>query len=388
MSSYYHPPPRKPEGRYIIGIGWQFSEFFLMDKPPKPKRIHSKFWIFTWYHYAAVQPWVEVPVGVTCIGWQEERCPTTDRLHLQGYVELTRDRELSWLKKHVSQGANFQKKISNSSRLQAFEYTQKSDSRVSGPFCLGTRPVQDDKSGKRTDLIEFRDKCFQGLSARKLWQECPGMMARFPRMFGSIKALARPVRKVDLEVYLLYGKTGCGKTRSVYSDWESDEEFWRWPVPNTACWFDGYDRHELCLLDDFAGKASKMSLVMLLQVLDRYPVLLPIKTSHEWWMPTKICITTNIHPRLWYDWTNRGGQYLALKRRFHYVYDMTIKTEEGEEIKDAGASFWYDPVLFPRPTVIDVENYEHVQKKAKLFDSDQEFFQYVDDDYNFVMGNQ
>lgn len=341
----------------------------------KAKRVHGKFWVFTWFHHLTTTPWDTLPEGITCIAWQEERCPTSKRLHLQGYVELARDRELSWLKKHVSQGACFRRKIRNSTRYQAYAYTQKEATRVQGPWCIGTAPNEGDKAGMRTDLVAFRDALFEGKSARSLWRTMPAMMARYPRMFASITALARPRRQTELEVYLIYGDTGSGKTHTVYADWEDNDEFWRWPVPNTAVWFDGYDRHELCLLDDFAGRSSKMSLVMLLQVLDKWPVLLPVKQSHCWWMPNKIALTTNIHPRDWYDWSKRKNQYMALKRRIHVVYDYTVMKEEDSEREDAGSEFWYDPVLFPRPVAVDLDAYVHVDKKARYdFGSDQEFF--------------
>ncbi len=320
----------------------------------KSKRVHSKFWVFTVYTYSVAEEWKELVPGVTLLAWQEERCPTTERLYLQGYVECVRDREVSWLRKHVSKCAYWRKKVERSTRFQAFIYTQKEDTRIQGPFCLGTPPTKHSGSGQRMDLEDFRDAIFRGTPARKLWLSHTMQMARYPRMYSSIAALARPKRDVDLEVVLLYGSTGIGKTRLVYKQWEDDPEFWRWPVPNTACWFDGYDGHQLCLLDDFAGRASKMSLVMLLQVLDRYPVLLPVKCAYVWWMPNAIVLTTNVHPRDWYDYTKREGQYMAIKRRIHRVVDMTVIKQEGEDLQDAGSDFWYDPVLFPRPEEIDL----------------------------------
>ena len=45
-----------------------------------------------------------------------------------------------------------------------------------------------------------------------------------------------------------------------------------------------------------------------------------VKGGFRQLLSTRIVITTNIHPRLWYDYSQRERQYKALARRFHEVY--------------------------------------------------------------------
>ena len=148
----------------------------------------------------------------------------------------------------------------------------------------------------------------------------------------------RPKRTTELEVVLYYGETGTGKTRTWHDKYVGSEEFYRVPVGRDV-WFDGYDMHKYVLLDDFSGAASHMSLATLLQILDRYPLQVPVKGSFVWWMPDKICITTNIRPIHWYKWEGRESQYQALKRRIHKVLDFDKKDAEGNAL-DATDSFW------------------------------------------------
>jgi len=312
----------------------------------------SRYWVFTLNNPQTHELWLVLPEGATYLCWQAERGEQQRTCHLQGYVELEKEQYLSWLSAKFGARCHFE--IRRGTAKEASDYCMKEDTRAAGPWELGTMTAP--KSGLRTDLMAFRDAIRSQISARKLWDDFPLQMARYPRMFADVRMLSRPMRSDEgVEVTLFFGKTGLGKTRFVYDKWEEDEDFWRWSVPNTAPWFDGYDMHEYVLLDDFAGRASKMSLVMLLQVLDRYPVLLPVKRSFTWWKPRKIALTTNIHPRDWYDYTNREGQYMALKRRIHHVIDITVKIEEGEEYEQSGSDFWYDPNLFPRPIAIDLE---------------------------------
>ena len=58
----------------------------------------------------------------------------------------------------------------------------------------------------------------------------------------------------------------------------------------------------------------------MLQILDRYRIQLPVKGGFVWRACSTIIITTNIHPRNWYEYNGREGQYEALRRRIHEVW--------------------------------------------------------------------
>jgi len=73
------------------------------------------------------------------------------------------------------------------------------------------------------------------------------------------------------------------------------------------------------LIDDFSGAASHIRLQNLLRITDRYPMSVPVKGGFVNWAAQRIYITTNIHPRAWYDWSTREEQYTALVRRFTTV---------------------------------------------------------------------
>jgi len=310
-------------------------------------------WVFTLNNPVQWEPFLELPEGVSYMVWQVERGDRLGTIHLQGYIELHRDQYVSWLKTNVFEKAHFE--VRRGTQDQAIDYCKKAEGRQAGPYELGTKGAA--QQGQRTDIVLFRDAILEGNKLPQLWDKFPREMARYPRMYRGLRNSIRPMRGAPVIVTLIYGQTGTGKTRYVYDNWEESDQFWRWAVPNTACWFDGYDQHELVLLDDFAGKKSKMSLVMLLQVLDRYPVPVPVKGDFVWWCPKQIAITSNIHPKNWYDYTGRIGQYAAIKRRIRRVIDLTIKSEDGEPI-EMGNEWWYDPVLYPRPERINLGDAE------------------------------
>jgi len=182
---------------------------------------------------------------------------------------------------------------------------------LSGPFTYGECP---ESAGARSDLILLRDSLVSGKRKRDIIQDNDLLpaYAKYMRFADRVQSLIPPPRPIPPELTLLYGPAGCGKTRHVY---DSEDDLWTRPVDDHL-WFDGYDNHQAALLDDFSGKFSKTSLPLLLRIIDRYPVQLPIKGAHVWFTPLRIYITTNIHPRDWYEWTGREAQYASLYRRF------------------------------------------------------------------------
>ena len=73
------------------------------------------------------------------------------------------------------------------------------------------------------------------------------------------------------------------------------------------------------LIDDFAGNVG---LTQLLQILDRYPVQVPVKGGFVWWCPNVIIITTNVPLEQWYDYSSRQDSLAALQRRITHRRDF------------------------------------------------------------------
>ncbi len=316
--------------------------------PPRPQRVsrrtpaRSRNWCFTENAtedsklLQAEQVGLEAfTSGVRYLVFQRE-CASTGQLHYQGYLELSAAQRLSWLKTNVSSTAHFEKRMG--SQAEAIAYCKKDDTRIvgpnSGPWVFGT-PSRG--QGSRTDIIEFRDAILSGSRRSMLIDSFPLQMARFPRFTLEVRRTIRPPITQDFKVILYYGETGVGKTRWVEEHWRNKEGgFWRLPIVSSALWFDGYDGEERVLFDDFAGAASKVSLVNLLQILDRYPIQVPVKGSFVWWHPKRIAITTNSHPNSWYKWTGRMPSYFALRRRFTKIYQFL----DGVRIPATSAEDW------------------------------------------------
>jgi hypothetical protein len=219
--------------------------------------------------------------------------------------------------KNLQDGPHYE--LRRGTQQQAIDYSSKSDTRVAGPWEGGQRAATE--QGKRSDLAEavslISGPNGAGMSGlKRLREERPIEFVKFHRGLTALAGAIVPTRQGPPNVRLLFGPSGCGKSRSYHDNYGVD-----------ACvisasggfWFDGYDGGEHVLIDDFDGRSSHWTLQNLLQVLDRYVIKVPIKGSFIYWAPQEIYVTTNYHPREWYEWQGREQQWPALQRRFTHV---------------------------------------------------------------------
>lgn len=262
--------------------------------------------------------------------------------HYQGFVQFKREKSRKTAKKIIGQHGHFERRRAKDVR-KAADYCKKEESRLAGPFEYG---VMSQGQGTRTDVKSFRDLVLAGKNRKYLIMEEPFAMQKFERFYKMIKSTFRPDHK-ERKVVLLYGVTGAGKTRSVTREAWADKEYWKMPVSNGTVWFDGYDGEEFVLIDDFGGKFTHCPLGMLLRILHEEPESMPIKGGFVWFNPSIIIITTNIHPKDWYDFSTREEQYSAIKRRFNSVWLFKKVGEDAVKAKDS----WWEEVA-AAPTVV------------------------------------
>ncbi len=271
----------------------------------------------------------------------QEEIGESGNYHFQGYCEFKQQTRLAAAKQLLG-GHSVHIEPRMGTQEEAINYCKKVDTRIPGTetFEEGIPRQQ----GKRADLIAFKDAVRGGARQRDLVDEHPVVLAKYPRFYNTLTAMFRPQRSTDLVVTLLIGDTGLGKTRAVMDRLGADSDFYVAPLSNGTVWVDGYDLHTKVLIDDFTGAASHVSLAFMLRLLDRYPVSVPTKGGHTWWMPDEVFVTTNIEPRDWYKWESRGNQYVALARRFHkvYLHYVPLSPTDRGVIEQHRATWWQE----------------------------------------------
>jgi hypothetical protein len=169
--------------------------------------------------------------------------------------------------------------------------------------------------GGRRDLQVYFDKVRAGETDLQLAQHDFGMFARTLKATDRIRLATKPPRVPKRDVWLFYGIPGSGKTRRAYDLYP---DIYEKPVGDDL-WFDGYQGEKQVLFDEFSGQCSLNNCLKLLDPEPIYIRKVAIKGGFVWFNPEVIIITTNNHPKDWYDYSKRMDNQIALRRRFSRV---------------------------------------------------------------------
>lgn len=202
-------------------------------RPPKCRR-----WCFTENDPLTVETLTTnleiegLPNGIRYIIYQHER---GDHDHLQGYIELSRDQQMTWLRKNFSMTAHFEP--AKGTRDQNRAYCTKEDTRVNGPWEFGS--YERGGQGSRTDLHDIADKIKNKVSLNTIINEHPVSYIRYHRGIEQLSMKLNPqvttslctpedftIGMIDAEslqnkVYIIHGTTGLGKTQYALTHFKS-----------------------------------------------------------------------------------------------------------------------------------------------------------------------
>lgn len=265
---------------------------------------------------------------------QKEKCPTTGRLHMQGYLRLSKP----WRRKRIQtllQDSTAHLETIGGTHEDNVLYCTKAETRVEGggPWQIGNHT---NNAGKRSDLTDLVDSLTNNTRVEDIVDTHPVAFIKFSK---GIKELLfhRSLKKAKTFRHVLttirWGTTGSGKTRTAIA---TTPDFFKLDTGDGNCWFDGYTGEDHLIIDDFYGW---IKFGMLLNLLDGHPMRLPIKGSHVWANWTKVTITSNKEPSRWYkDLTTE--QEAAFWRRITIVLHYT----EHEGILDTSRLYKRPPV--------------------------------------------
>jgi hypothetical protein len=132
--------------------------------------------------------------------------------------------------------------------------------------CLRREGMNQRCQGERTDLLKIREqiKCGVTLETYEINSSALRVIDRYYTYLEEEKT-----EKSNL--YWIYGESGTGKTKWVSENFK--DIYWK----DDTKWWDGYDRHETIIIDDF--RASHMKFNCLLRLLDRYPCKCELKVD-------------------------------------------------------------------------------------------------------------
>ncbi len=214
-----------------------------------------------------------------------EKCPTTNREHYQGFAIFKRTCRIPKAKGWIGGGDGTHLEPRRGTRDQARDYCRKDG-----------------------DVFEWG--VFDGITKEQLFKQpigyikenYPEFYCRYHRGLEKLNITKGPKWR-DVQVTVLWGSTGTGKTRQVM---EKDDVY---KIDPPYKWWDGYEGESILLIDDY--KRNAIDRGFLLNLLDGYRLRLETKGGHTWALWTQVYITTNYDPEEWAD--------DALKRRISTV---------------------------------------------------------------------
>lgn len=267
----------------------------------------------------------DVPQQIVYCIFQKERCPDTNRDHIQGYVELKNPKRIAGVKTLFNDKTMHLEKR-NGTRTEAREYCRKADTRLEGPWEYGVWK-EEAGPGKRSDLVNVQQDIMAGLSKYQILEKYPSEFIRYHAGIGkSIFEInnkkCSTIFRLKIKVIILFGATGTGKTRRAFS---KDPNLFKLDKSSSGdtIWFDGYEGQKTLLIDDFYGWIPWGSI---LNYLDVYPVRLPVKGTHTFTGWERVYITSN---KPWEEWYHAITDQSALERRIHKVVKFENITVNG-----------------------------------------------------------
>lgn len=212
-----------------------------------------------------------------CFG--KEICPKTEKVHYQGWIQLSKLKTLGGVKKLANSKA-IHLECCKGDEFDNDKYCTKDGNYIK----LGNFITQ----GNRSDLHKIKDDIFNGKKLVDVLKDDPISYCKYRNGIRDMSSYynqesTKEFRKV--EVILLHGKTASGKTRKAM-----EEATYKINGDDLA-WWDGYDGDKCICIDEYD---NNIPITKLLNILDGYQLRLNIKGSHTYANWNKVYITSNL----------------------------------------------------------------------------------------------
>ncbi|MEM4959609.1 MAG: hypothetical protein QXX12_07065 [Nanopusillaceae archaeon] len=240
---------------------------------------------------------------------QGYECGASGTKHIQGYIQFNTQKRLSTLKK-IHPRVHWE--VQRGTDDQAIAYCKKT-----GNFKeFGTRKMP----GKRNDINECIKLVKEnGMKALFNHDKIPNyQVIRICEKYLTYEELSRDWKP---SVVWIYGESGAGKSRLAH----------HLLGPSAYCkddtkWWDGYDRQDKVLWDDFRAHCCRMT--YLLKLLDRYPIRVECKGGSRQFLAKEIVITSiNAPDEIYRGESDKEEPHAQLIRRIDYIVMMKSVSE-------------------------------------------------------------
>lgn len=249
--------------------------------------------------------------------------------HIQAYAEFAQPVTMPAIKRHFGLNS-LHCEIRLGTQQQAIDYCTKEQTRASDIHEYGVPSHQKSatKQGGRGDLEHIWGCLKQGKPIADIIDEQPSSLRHISMMQkAQFEALRSLKRKHKTVFHVFYGAAGTGKTTTAINfATVQNKSYFLVPNDGKALWWNGYDpmTHEIVILDEFNG--SKLPLTFLNQLADSVDLRVQTKGGFLPFVAKHLIVTTNFHPKQWYDFENREKNLCwdALERRIDNLIQFRL----------------------------------------------------------------
>lgn len=273
--------------------------------------------------------------GVIYAVWQRERCPETGRVHVHVYVRYPTRKRMETVK-NLFRRPDMHLEAARGSEEECRAYCQKAESRIEEgtEYNVQNYDPNEGKQGRRSDLDAIAVQIRENVPIALIAENHP---ADYIRYHAGIQALhmqiaPRPPIMRDVEVLILWGATGVGKTHRIMT---------RFPEcycvkPGRDPW-GRYRGEDTVFFDEFDW--TKWTVQEMNRYLDKWRVLLDARYHDVYGAWTRVAICANDSPVSWYN--NQSWPLIqAFRRRIqtssYLVQDQNQAIEDMEQTPNFG----------------------------------------------------
>lgn len=260
--------------------------------------------------------------------YQEEKCPETGNLHLQGYMEIGGKTKVSGKTLKGAFDPSIHWSLRQGTAKQASDYCKKKESQT-GRFIHESGEISDNTPGKRNDLQAVADSILENKSLDEVAREHPTTWMRIYR--GATELANRvqpPPEDMERSVFIFYGEAGTGKSsycKEMMAKWNLSICC---PGSNNGgkLSFEDYHDEQALFLDDYEENA--LSCQALKTLMDRYATKLPGRGVSRWARHTHVFITSNYPISQWFPASRSQVERAAIERRATAIWHCGLEKWE------------------------------------------------------------
>lgn len=224
--------------------------------------------------------------------WQIELCPQTQRPHVQGYVVFKQPKTAPEIKV-LFETITVHLEQRRGTHEQARTYCSKVETRITGPWILGTDEIVSDEP--EWNWIGVCKAVEEGkLSEVPLWAQ-----VAFEKRIASLFRLMITPRNKMCELILIIAPSGTGKSKLANHVAPSAIR----PIVkhDGEVWYEGYIGQKVAIFDNVSSQKI-MKYDHLLELVDRYPMVLNVKGSSAPCAIETVIITSVSNYKTWWKY--------------------------------------------------------------------------------------